>query len=73
MENERLKKENRRLQALLETERPPVSLSWGRVTGGLALSFALVATPALQLELGRFVCHGCSHHAGKLLGLSLYC
>ena len=62
-----------RLQALLDTDAPPVSLSWGQVTGGLGLSLALVATPALQLELGRFVCHGCSAHAGKLLGLFVSC
>jgi Zn-dependent protease with chaperone function len=62
-----------RLQALLETGGPPASLSWGQVAGGLALSFALVATPAVQLALGRFVCHGCSAHAGKLWGLLLVC
>jgi Zn-dependent protease with chaperone function len=62
-----------RLQVLLDSEAGPVSLSWGQVTIGLALSLALVATPALQLELGRFVCHGCSAHAGKLLGLFVSC
>jgi Zn-dependent protease with chaperone function len=62
-----------RLQALLETGGPAPNLSWPQVAPGLALSLALVATPALQLELGRFVCHGCSAHAGKLLGLFLTC
>jgi beta-lactamase regulating signal transducer with metallopeptidase domain len=62
-----------RLQILLDSEDGPANLSWGQVTVGTALSLALVATPALQLALGRFVCHGCSAHAGKLLGLFVSC
>jgi Zn-dependent protease with chaperone function len=60
-----------RLQALLETDVSSGRLSWAQVTTGMGLSLALVATPALQLAVGRFVCHGC--HAGRLFGVFFNC
>jgi Zn-dependent protease with chaperone function len=62
-----------RLQALLETDVSPVQQSWAQVMTGMALSLLLVATPALQLGMGRFVCHACHAHGRWFLGLFVTC